>query len=102
MAKKTTVISNTSNGDNGNTTSNGTELNDSQGYEDSVTGVTAVTGDTELGGVLNLLRKDYPIPCKRIEELVACKQLSSGDAMMVANHLLDGEVLEAAKIMNRA
>ena len=78
------------------------EPSDSRGSSQAVTAVTAVTGDTELGGVLNLLRKDYQIPCKRIEELVACKQLSSGDAMMVANHLLDGEVLEAAKIMNRA
>ena len=97
-----TVISNISNGDNGNTTSNGTELNDSQGYEDSVTGVTAVTGDTELGGVLNLLRKDHPIPCSRIKKLVACGHLSSDDGIMAANHILDGEVLEAAKIMNRA
>jgi len=71
------------------------EPSDSRGSSQAVTGVTAVTGGTELGGVLNLLRKDYPIPCKRIEELVACKQLSSGDAIMAANHLLDGEVLEA-------
>ena len=77
------------------------EPSDSRGSSQAVTGVTAVTGGTELGGVLNLLRKDYPIPCKRIEELVACKQLSSGDAIMAANHLLDGEVLEAAEIMDQ-
>ena len=46
---------------------------DSRGSSQAVTGVTAVTGDTELGGVLNLLRQDHPIPCSRIEELFAVR-----------------------------
>ena len=86
-------------GHNTGHTHNHEEPSDSKYYDQSVTGVTTVTGGSNFSRGVDTSVLNNLLPLERIEKLVKSGKLSSAEVQEVFRLIRDGQLTEAAEIM---